>query len=234
MNNFKWYKFLTEDKAATEPLLREITPRLEEYSQVVMNSIVDKQYFFVKFNDGARVGLVLETQKGRIPFYRSTGRSSEVKQEGEWTIFKGMQPYYPKNYTIMKKNPGTFNLTQGGDRYLSILTLVLAYMWNEKQLINNLERVDFYEISKQRLNQVNQKIQELNQQEDKYIEYDLDELQAAYLNSYLQDKDALSSIVFDPYIPEKDFVGLKEIKSEHITQLQVANKFLPILEDVLG
>lgn len=234
MNIFKWYNFLLEKKEVTEPLLREITPRLEEYSQIVMDSIVDKEYFFVKFGDGNRIGVVLETRKGRIPFYRSTGRSSEVKEEGEWTIFKGIQPHYQVNYTIMKKNTQTFNLTQGGDRYLSILALVLTYMWDEKQLINDLERIDFYEISKQRLDQVNQKIDELNQQEDKYIKYDLNELQGAYLNSYLKDKDALSSVVFDPYIPGEDFVGLKEIKSEHITQLQVSNKFLPKLEDVVG
>ena len=128
----------------------------------------------------------------------------------------------------------TFNLTQGKDKYLTILCLVLGHLWDNKQLINQLSRVDFYQMSNGRLNQINQKIKELNQKEDKYMEYTLEDLQGAYLNSYLQDKDALNSVVWDGYIPEHNYVGLQEIRSEQLTEFQVSNKLLPKLEDVLG
>jgi hypothetical protein len=234
MNNSKWYKFLIETKEVTDPILREIMPKIEEYSQIVEDSIVDGEYFYVNLDDGkSRVGLVLDTQKGRIPFYRSSGHSEEVKEEGEWTIFRGYQPSR-SNWAIIKKNVASFSLTQGKDRYLSILALVLGYLWDNKNLESKLTKVDFYNIANRRFDQVNEKIQMLNQQEDKYIEYELSELQGAFLNSYLQDKDALDSIVFDSTIPEQKYLGLKEIKSEELRQLRVFNKFLPTLEDVLG
>jgi hypothetical protein len=233
MNNFKWYKFLVETKEATDPILREIYPNMEQYSQIVLDSIVDKEYFYVKMGGNSRNGLVLDTKKGRIPFYRSSGKSEASKQEGEWTIFKGYQPFN-ENFAHIRKTVRTFNLTQGGDKYLTTLCLVLGYLWDQKQLINQLQRVDIYQIANQRLNQINEKIKQLNQQEDRYMDYNMEELQGAYLNSYLQDKDALSSVVWDGYIPDQNYVGLKEIRSEQLTEFQVQNKMLPTLEDVVG
>ena len=93
MNNSKWYKFLSESKSLTEPILAEITPNIEQYSQIVQDAIVDGEYFYVKMGGDSRNGLVLDTKKGRIPFYRSSGKSEESKEEGEWTIFKGYQPF---------------------------------------------------------------------------------------------------------------------------------------------
>lgn len=233
MNNLKWYKFLAESKSSTEPILKEIIPRIEEYSQIVQDAIVDGEYFYVKMGEKSRNGLVLDTKKGRIPFYRSSGQSEKNKEEGEWTIFKGYQPFN-LNYAHIRKTVRTFNLTQGEDRYLTILCLVLGYLWDEKELINQLNRIDFYQMSNRRLNQINQKIKQLNQEEDKYMDYNMEDLQGAYLNSYLQDKDALSSIVWDGYIPDQNYVGLQEIRSEQLTEFQVQNKVLPKLEDVLG
>ena len=128
--------------------------------------IVDGEYFYVKMGGNSRNGLVLDTKKGRIPFYRSSGKSEESKEEGEWTIFKGYQPF-SYNFAHIRKTRATFNLTQGKDKYLTILCLVLGHLWDNKQLINQLNRIDFYEMSNRRLNQINQKIKQLNQQEDK-------------------------------------------------------------------
>ena len=233
MNNLKWYKFLTEKKEATEPLLREITPRIEEYSKIVMDSIVDNEYYHLLFAGGPRYGLILDTQKGRLPFYRSSGTSVEGKEEGEWTIFKGYQ-INSENFGHLRKSTRSFELTQGKDRYLSILALVLEYLWSNKNLESKLQRVDFYEIARKRKDQINNKIKELNQQEDKYMFYNTDELQGAYLNSYLQDKDALSSVVFDSLNLGDEYTGLKEIRSEQLTQFNIIGRFLPKLEDVVG
>ena len=231
----EWRVYLSESKEATYPILKEIWPKIEEYSEVVFDSIVDGEYFFVSLEDSKRVGVILDTTKGRIPFYRSSGKSVAAKEEGEWTIFKGYQPGGgSNNFGIIKKNWNSFNLTQGKDRYLTILALVLEHLWDRKGLESRLTKTDFHSIAKRRIEQINQKIQKLNQQGDKYIQYDLTDLQGAYLNSYLQDKDALNSVVFDSIIPESEYIGLEEIRSEKVTELKVFDKFLPTLEMVMS
>ena len=231
----EWRVYLSESKEATYPILKEIWPKIEEYSEVVFDSIVDGEYFFLDLDDAQRVGVVLDTTKGRIPFYRSSGKSEKAKEEGEWTIFRGYQPGGgDNNWGLMKKNWSSFYLTQGKDRYLTILALVLEYLWDKKGIQSSLTKVDFHNVAKRRFNQINQRIEELNQEKDKYIPYDFANLQGAYLNSYLQDKDALSSMVFDSVIPDVEYIGLKEIRSEKLTELQVFDKFLPTLEMVMS
>lgn len=232
----EWKSFLKEARVNTDQLKAELEPKLEQYAQVILDSIINKQYFVMVFEvGGGRPLVVLDTQKGLMPFYRSSGTSVEGKEDGEWVITGGWQAGMSSNYGLLSKNHKSFGLTQGEDRYLSVVALVLEYMWNKRMIQENCESVFINRLAKNNLNKVNQKIQQLNMRDDKYLEYELDNLQGAYLNSYLDemnvfDNSYLTGLFSDTH---EGYIGLEEIRSERLTQMKVFDKFLPKLEDIM-
>lgn len=232
----EWKSFLKEARANTEELKAELEPKFPQYAQIILDSIINKQYFVMVFEvGGGRPIVVLDTQKGLLPYYRSSGTSVEGKEDGEWTITGGWQAGRSSNYGLLSKNHKSFGLTQGEDRYLSVVALVLEYMWNTRMIQENCEPVYINRLAKNNLNKVNQNIQQLNIRDNKYIEYDLDNLQGAYLNSYLDevgvfDNSYLTGLYVDTH---ESYIGLEEVRSERLTQMKVFDKFLPKLEDVI-
>lgn len=232
----EWKSFLNEARVNTEQLKAELEPKFEQYAQVILDSIVNKQYFVMVFEvGGGRPIVVLDTQKGLLPFYRSTGTSSVGKEDGEWTITGGWQSSRSRNYSLLSKNATSFGLTQGEDRYLAVVALVLEYMWNKRMIQENCEPVYLNRLAKNNQNKVNQNIARLNSQEDKYIDYGFDELQGAYLNSFLDEMGVFNNSYLTDLFTNThyDYIGIEEVRSEKITELSVANKFLPKLEDVM-
>ena len=232
----EWKSFLKEARVNTEELKAELEPKLEQYAQVILGSIINKQYFVMVFEvGGGRPLVVLDTQKGLLPFYRSSGTSSTGKEDGEWTITGGWQSSKSRNYSLLSKNHESFGSTQGNDRYLSVIALVLEYMWNNRMIQENCEPVYLNRLAKNNQQKVNQNIAKLNSQENKYIDYEFDELQGAYLNSFLDEMGVFNNSYLTGLFTSThyDYIGIEEVRSEKITQLSVANKFLPKLEDVM-
>ena len=232
----EWKSFLKEARANTEELKAELEPKFEQYAQVILGSIINKQYFVMVFEiGGGRPLVVLDTQKGLLPFYRSSGTSSTGKEDGEWTITGGWQSSKSRNYSLLSKNHESFGSTQGNDRYLSVIALVLEYMWNNRMIQENCEPVYLNRLAKNNQQKVNQNIAKLNSQENKYIDYEFDELQGAYLNSFLDEMGVFNNSYLTGLFTSThyDYIGIEEVRSEKITQLNVLNKFLPKLEDVM-
>lgn len=232
----EWKSFLKESRVNTDQLKAEIEPKLEQYAQVILGSIINKQYFVIVFaTGGGRPIVVLDTQKGLLPFYRSSGTSAEGKEDGEWTMTGGYQVSKKSSYGLLSKNTDSFALTQGGDRYLSIICLVLEYMWNKRMIQENCEPVYLNRLAKNNMEKVNRRIQQMNARNDAYIEYDFDGLQGAYLNNFLQEAGALDNSFLSNILSttHEHYIGLEEIRSEKLTQIQVFDKFLPTLEAVM-
>lgn len=230
----EWKSFLKEDRTRTDQLKSEIQPRIREYAQVVLDSIINKQFYIFSLSDGGiRPVVILDTQHGPIAYYNSSGKSTPgQKEEGEWTIFGGYRASKTLNIGFLEKNRTSLELTQGGDRYLTTLSLVLEHLWITNQIQNNCERVALYKMAQRNIDNINQKIDHMNQQEERYIHYESDELQGAYLNSFLDEAG-----VFDNSFLSRFFsgiiVGVDEVKSEHLTQVRVFDKVLPKLEDII-
>lgn len=233
----EWKSFLKESRANTEQLRAELGPKFPQYAQVILDSIKNKQYYIMAFEvGGGRPIVILDTQKGLLPFYRSTGTSEQSKEDGEWTLTGGYQCSRSRNYGLLSKNVRSFGLTQGNDRYLSTIALVLEYMWDNRIIQENCQPVFLNKISKRRNEQVNNKIKELNLEEEKYMFYDDDNLQGAYLNTYLDEMGVLDNTYLTGLFTDthEHYIGLEEIMSEKLTTFETPNKFLPKLEDVVN
>ena len=244
----EWRQYLTnnllieEVNQAREELKAQIENNpnwLQELPQRIKNKALI-------YDDGTyeRPIVLLDTQRGPIAFYRSSGTSTPgLKEEGEWHIFGGFAPHRTLNYVILLKNKKSVNLTNGGDKYLTTLSLLLEKAWKEGLIT---QKQDMFEAAKDNLSKINQKVNNFNQQSLKtsgkelFLLYNKDNLQAAYINDFLKRNGPKPNGYFDsstfkdnfgPY-DNIDLVGMKPIKSEKLTQFGVSGKILPALSEV--
>jgi len=223
---------LAYSKAARQTIAKVASGSLSSYARVVSESIVDKQFFIIMSEDAVRPVVILETQQGKIAFYRSSGQSTPgVKLEGEWHIFGGLKPS-STNHTIYMKNKYSVNLANGGDEYLTKISLALEEAWNSQIIARTARRINLKDVAKANWERINSHIESLNKEAgfNKYHYYNMDTLQEAYMNFYLNQAGALSDNSIAKIINNSDeFVGLANIRSEKLTQMKVPNKILPAI-----
>lgn len=239
----EWRKYLTSNL-----LIEEVNQAREDLKAQIENNpnwLLDPQSLIKNkaliYDDGnyERPIVLLNTQRGRIAFYRSSGTSTPgLKEEGEWHIFGGFAPHRTENYVILLKNKDSVNLTNGGDKYLTTLSLLLEKAWKEGLIT---QKQDMFEVAKDNLSKINQKVDELNQEslstsgKELFLLYNKDNLQAAYINDFLKRNNYFKSSIFKDNFglyDNIDLVGMKPIKSEKLTQFGVQGKILPALSEV--
>jgi hypothetical protein len=240
----EWRKYLTnsllieEVNQAREDLKAKIENN-PNWLQIIPQSLIKNKALI--YDDGTyeRPIVLLDTQRGPIAFYRSSGTSTPgLKEEGEWHIFGGFAPHRTQNYVILLKNKKSVDLTNGGDKYLTILSLLLEKAWNKGSIV---QKQDMFETAKDNLDKINQEVNEFNKQslktsgKEKFLLYNKDNLQAAYINDFLKRNGYFDSSTFKDNFglyDDLDLVGMKPIKSEKLTQFGVQGKILPALSEV--
>ena len=211
-------------KAARETIKRAASGELSKYAQVVADSIVNNQFYVVFSEDAVRPVVVIDTQYGKIPFYRSSGQSTPgIKLEGEWHMFGGMKPH-SRGGIIYSKNSKSVALTNGGNQYLTKISLALEEAWNAGLISQKAQRINLKSVVSEYLPKINSRIERMNQQAGKeaYALYTVSDLQDAYLNHYLKDSGALGEGTIANIIDtSQQFIGL--------TDSYVFGKLLPAI-----
>jgi hypothetical protein len=211
-------------KAARETIKRAASGELSRYAQIVADSIVNNELYVVFSEDAVRPVVVVDTQYGKIPFYRSSGKSTPgLKLEGEWHMFGGMKPH-SQGGIIYSKNSKSVALTNGGNEYLTKISLALEEAWEAGLVSQNAKRINLKSVASEYLPKINARIEKMNQQAGKqtYAPYNISDLQDAYLNYYLKNSGALEgSTVARKIDPSDYFIGL--------TDSYVSGKLLPAI-----
>lgn len=240
----EWRKYLTNNLLIEEvnQAREDLKAKIENnpnWLQIIPQSLIKNKALI--YDDGTyeRPIVLLDTQRGPIAFYRSSGTSTPgLKEEGEWHIFGGFAPHRTQNYVILLKNKKSVDLTNGGDKYLTILSLLLEKAWNKGSIV---QKQDMFETAKDNLDKINQEVNEFNKQslktsgKEKFLLYNKDNLQAAYINDFLKRNGYFDSSTFKDNFglyDDLDLVGMKPIKSEKLTQFGVQGKILPALSEV--
>lgn len=203
-------------KAARQTVRQAAAGQMSRYAQIVSESVVDKKLLIIASEDGVRPVVVLDTQYGRVPFYRSTGQSTPgVKLEGEWHIFGGIKPH-KQGFSFFMKNKNSVGLTNGQNEYLTKISLALEESWKNETIQSSTNRINLSQVAESNLEHVNKAVQNLNKKVGtyQYEYYNKDLLQEAYLNSYLRQMGALEESGLAKSIDNTDyFVGLKDMPS---------------------
>ena len=224
-------------KAARQTIARASSGALRSNAEVVANSIKGGKVL-IHYGEAGKVRpiVVLETQKGPIAFYRSTGTGTPgQKLAGEWHIYGGHAPH-SSNHLFFTKNQKSVNLTNGADEYLTKLSLALEEAWTSGLIKAGTQRMK--DVAQSNLKAINFKIEQMNQQAgyEKFLLYNQETLQEAYINKFLNNHGVFEGEVGQAYFSgyNNSRVGISPIRSEQITQFDVRGKILPSLDEILG
>jgi hypothetical protein len=234
-------KGINPAKMARYSVAKASAGKLSGLAKAVTERVANGRVYRIEFPDaGWREFVVLEFQEyGPIAFYRSAGKSTpKLKLPGEWHIFSGFAAGPEANYSLFLKTPKSVKLTNGGNEFLTKMSLALEQAWNQN-LLGKLSTLDLSAAAKANLLTINKKIEKLNKAAgfEKYMYYDGEHLASAYANRALRKVGSLegqygrSAII--PSV-KNEYVGLNNIRSERLTEFGLFNKILPSLETVLG
>ena len=224
-------------KASRSTIARVTSGALRNNAKVAANSIKGGRVLIHHGEKGlVRPIVVLETQKGPIAFYRSTGTGTPgQKLVGEWHIYGGHAPH-SQNHLFFIKNRKSVDLTNGSNEYLTKLSLALEEAWTNGLIKTGVQRMK--ETAKSNLKAINSKIRQMNKQAgyDKFFLYNEETLQEAYINKFLKRNGVFEGNFNNKHFSRYDNsrVGISPIRSEQLTQFNVQGKFLPSIDTVLG
>ena len=171
--------------------------------------------YAVDIGDGAgpRYFAIVETEKnGIVPFYQSSGKSTEDKAQGDWHVFLGFKPYKGTNrvgITLLKTQETIDLINNEPDGELAKIAKALP--------THSFDKLEKAENSPERNNFV--------QQPGDEISYSEALVQSAIGNKWLYDAGALNPGMMARDIdPETDFIGFEKIPIGKL-DVRIADKY---------
>jgi len=185
--------------------------------QVIADSVLaNKQYEAM----GGYRFLILDSQEGAVPFYKSTGvNEPELKGPGEWVLFRGFVGSRALRYPMISKDAYTMELTNGGDDYLTKLAMSLEAADKEGLLPQEVRNFD--EAGAENFQAVNEMMEEKHGPDIMF--YNPETLSITYANKVLIEAGALDHDFLQQNSP---FVGIDPVPSELLSEGNVIGKTL--------
>jgi hypothetical protein len=217
----EWKNYISENNR--EQVYRDnIESNLQAYMQWVLQRIVGNKLYISDKNF-----VVVNTSKGNIPFYQSSGASTADKNRNDWHIFLGVKPYknVEKVGATLFKTQETIDMANGGDKELTLISICLGEAWNQGILQNlSPESLDGYVGAY--LDNINTQIS----QRKEYQTYSPAAYKACVINYLLFKAKAIGAGTFASQIdPENDYIGLNDIPANKIDPSLPADKKFPAI-----
>ena len=181
--------------------------------------VIDNTLYAVDIGDGAgsRYFAIVKTKdNGIVPFYQSSGKSTEDKAQGDWHVFLGFKPYKGTNrvgITLLKTQETIDLINNEPDGELAKIAKALPTHRFTKleQAKDSPERTEFKRRSGER------------------IGYSEALFQSAIGNKWLYDAGALDSGTMARDIdPETDFIGFEKIPIGKLFRVAAEDKHKPL------